>query len=214
MEWRLIKAGLAKIEIAPHQGKGWETTMHLESAGIVSKLYRVNDSYRALTDEKFCGTNVTLDALEGKRHRASKIDFDRVHHKTRYEERDLLKNAVIETKELAVPPCTHEIIGALSALRFQRIEPGNTTKISVTDGKKAVLARIDAQERETIKIDSKSYKTIRYEAFLFDNVLYRRKGRLLIWLTDDARHLPVQIQARLSFPIGTITIMLEKEEIL
>jgi hypothetical protein len=31
-------------------------------------------------------------------------------------------------------------------------------------------------------------------------------------VTDDARRLPVQIQVQMSFPIGTVTLQLEKEE--
>jgi hypothetical protein len=57
-----------------------------------------------------------------------------------------------------------------------------------------------------------TFKTIRYEAFLFSNVLYRRDGHLYVWLTDDGRKLPVRIQVRLQFAIGTITFQLEKEE--
>jgi len=33
-----------------------------------------------------------------------------------------------------------------------------------------------------------------------------------VWVTDDERHLPVQIRARMGFPIGSITLSLEKEE--
>jgi hypothetical protein len=55
-------------------------------------------------------------------------------------------------------------------------------------------------------------KTIRYEVFLFDNVLYKRSGHLHIWLTDDNSRLPVQLQVRLQFTIGTITLKLEKED--
>ncbi|HJY07662.1 MAG TPA: DUF3108 domain-containing protein, partial [Bryobacteraceae bacterium] len=91
-------------------------------------------------------------------------------------------------------------------------EPGKSASIPVTDGKKVAMARIDAQERETITIDNKQYHTIRYEAFLFDNVLYQRKARLWLWMTDDASRLPVQIRLRLSFPIGNITLFLDKEE--
>jgi hypothetical protein len=54
-------------------------------------------------------------------------------------------------------------------------------------------------------------KTIRYEAFLFDNILFRRSGHLHIWLTDDERRLPVQLQVKMNVAIGTITLRLEKE---
>jgi hypothetical protein len=47
---------------------------------------------------------------------------------------------------------------------------------------------------------------------MLNGVVYTRKGRLFIWLTDDARHLPVQIRLKLPFPIGTVTLQLQKEE--
>ena len=72
------------------------------------------------------------------------------------------------------------------------------------------MARIEAQERETVKTGSGTYKTIRYEAFLFNNVLFRRSGRLFAWLTDDDRRLPVQIRIRMPFYVGTVTLQLEK----
>ena len=66
-------------------------------------------------------------------------------------------------------------------------------------------------EHEQVKTPAGAFKTVRYEAFLFNNVIYSRSGRVYIWLTDDARRLPVQIQVRLQVHIGTITLQLEKE---
>ena len=82
----------------------------------------------------------------------------------------------------------------------------------MSDGKKSVMARVEAQQREDVKVPDAAYKTIRYEVFLFDNVLYRRSAHLHVWLTDDRRKLPVQVRVRLQFTIGTITLQLEKHE--
>jgi hypothetical protein len=71
---------------------------------------------------------------------------------------------------------------------------------------------VEAQMREQVKVPAGTFKTIRYEAFLFNDVLYRRQGHLYIWLTDDQRKLPVRVQVRLHFAIGTITFELEKDE--
>jgi hypothetical protein len=57
-----------------------------------------------------------------------------------------------------------------------------------------------------------TFKTVRYEIFLFNNVLYRRNAHLNVWLTDDRRRLPVQIRVRMPITIGTITLSLEKHE--
>jgi hypothetical protein len=82
----------------------------------------------------------------------------------------------------------------------------------VSDGKKFVQVKIESERREDLNTAMGPRKTIRYEIFLFDNVLYKRSGRMHIWLTDDNNRLPVQLQVRLQFTIGTITFKLEKEE--
>jgi hypothetical protein len=56
------------------------------------------------------------------------------------------------------------------------------------------------------------FKATRYEAFLFNGVLYGRKGRLFVWISDDEKRLPVQIRVQLPFYIGTVTVQLEKVE--
>ena len=129
----------------------------------------------------------------------------------KYDEHDLLKNTN-QHLETDIPPCAFEVTGALASLRLANLEPGKSTYLPITDGKKLVNARIEAQGKESLTIDGKAYQTVRYEAFLFDNVLYRRKGRLFLWMTDDADHLPVQFRLQLGFPIGNVTILLEKEE--
>jgi len=62
---------------------------------------------------------------------------------------------------------------------------------------------VEAQQREDVKTPEGVFHTIRYEAYLFDNVLYRRPAHLNIWLTDDRRKLPVEIRVRMQFAIGT-----------
>jgi hypothetical protein len=211
IEWRLITAGTADIELSPISTHTWETKIKLESAGVVTRLYEVHDDYQVRTDEKFCAATSSLKAQEAKRSRTSTLNFDPVRKKVHYEERDLVTNHVT-SRELDAPSCTHEIAGALSALRALTLEPGKSILLPLTDGKRFAMAKIEAQEKETIVVDGKSYPTIRYEAYVFDNVIYSRKGRLNIWMTDDADRLPIQMRIRLGFPIYNITLTLEKQE--
>jgi hypothetical protein len=82
----------------------------------------------------------------------------------------------------------------------------------MSDGKKSAMVRVEAQEREDVQTKAGNFKTIRYESSVFNGVIYKRSARLLIWLTDDARRVPVQIRVRLGFPIGSITLQLDKDE--
>ena len=92
------------------------------------------------------------------------------------------------------------------------MKPGQSAQMPVSDGRRAASVKVEAQEREEIKTATTTYKTIRCETFLMNGVVYSRKGRVFVWLTDDARRLPVQIQMRMSFPVGTVTLHLAKEE--
>lgn len=207
IEWRLITAGMAKVQRTANQ-----LNVRIESAGLVSKLYKVDDTYNTTYEGDLCTTSIQLNAQEGRRKRDTRVTFDRQRKKADYLERDLIKNVVVKQDQIDVPACVHDIAGALAELRVRHIEVGRSDEIAVSDGKKWANVRVEAQEREVIKVKDKPVKTVRYEAFIFNGVIYSRRARLLIWLTDDAAKLPVQIQARMSFPVGTVTLTLDKEE--
>ena len=211
IEWRLVTAGFATVEMSHAAAAAWQTSLNLESAGLVTRLYKILDKYKATTNDKFCGSYSVLDAQEGKRHTLTHLTFDNTRHKVNYEERDLLKNTSLK-KELDIAPCTHEITGALQALREMELQPGNWATLPVTNGKNMAYVKIQGQAKETLNITGKRCQAIRYEVFLFDNVLYKRKGRLLMWISDDSDRIPVQLRLQMGFPIGTVTVQLEKEQ--
>lgn len=211
VEWRLITAGAVTVELEREGSDSWQTNLHLESAGLVNRLYRVVDTYKASSDAKFCGSSAFLDAAEGKRHSTTHLTFDNTHHRVEWDDHDLVKNTT-EKKELDIAPCTYEITGALASLRAMDLPAGKWATFPITDGKKMARGKIEAQAKETLVIDGKTYPTIRYEVFLFDNVLYKRKGRLLVWITDNADRIPVQFRLLMGFPIGTVTVQLDKQQ--
>jgi hypothetical protein len=215
IEWRLISAGKARVEWTPQTQARTPSQIrfHLESVGLVSKLFKVEDDYNALLNPGLCAQAVQMTTHEGNRQRQTKITFnsDGVN-KADYLERDLVKNTVLLAQEIDIPPCVHDVLGGLYALRSLNLEPNQSTEIAVSDGKKSAMVKVEAQQREDIKTPEGVVKTIRYEVYLFNNVIYRRPAHLTLWLTDDRRKLPVEIRVRLQFTIGTITLHLEKHE--
>jgi hypothetical protein len=214
IEWRLISAGNAKLTWNPASRSSAmpsELRLHLESTGLVSRLYRVDDDYTALLSQNMCAQSTIITAHEGNRNKETRVTYDAPNRKAVYVEKDLTRNTTIN-HEVDIPPCVHDVIGGLLVLRTLRLEPGKTVQIPVSDGRKFVQAKIESVRREDLNTALGPRKTIRYEVFLFDNVLYKRSGHLHVWLTDDNSRLPVQLQVRLQFTIGTITFKLEKEE--
>jgi hypothetical protein len=214
IEWRLIPAGTAKFNWASMSGGGGaasEIRLHLESAGLVSRLFRVSDDYTASLGQNFCTQNTFLSAHEGNRSKETRVVFDAQTHKASYVEKDLIKNSTVN-HDVEIPGCVHDILSALMVLRNLKLEPGKTAQIPISDGKKFVQVKVESQRREEVKTTLGTFKTVRYEVFVFDNILFKRAGHLHVWLTDDDWRIPVQFQVRLQITIGTITFQLEKQE--
>ncbi len=214
IEWRLVSAGRARLSLGPapsSEKAELESKLHIESLGLVSRLFHVEDDYTSEMSKGFCAESTFMTAHEGSRSRETKVVYENVEKRAIYREKDLIKNTTT-LAETSVPSCVHDVVGGLMFLRGMNLEPGKSTQIPVSDGKKSVMLKIECQRRELLKTPLGDKKTVLYEIFAFNNVLYRRPGHLHIWLSDDAQRIPVQIQIRLQFTIGTITLRLDKEE--
>jgi hypothetical protein len=215
IDWRLFTAGKSKVELTttPQPRPGYQVNLHLESTGIVSKLFKVEDDYAANMNSAYCAQSLQMTTHEGSRLRETRITFDAEAKKASYLERDLARNnAIVLSQETDIPSCVHDVVGGLFFIRTLNLEPGQSTQVPVSDGKKSVMVRVEAQAREEVKTRDGTFKTIRYEVYLFDGVLYRRSAHVNVWVSDDRRKLPVQIRVRMTFTIGTINFQLEKHE--
>lgn len=208
VEWRLITAGWARLDYDAQN----TARVHLESQGLVSKLYRVNDNYLAVLDPYLCTSTVSMQAEEGSRKRETLITFDKERKRIRYLEKDLVKNQVLLDKAMVSGGCVNDIIGGLMRLRTMNLEPGQTLTLPLSDGKKLAQVKVESEAKEELKTPAGTFAVTRYVVNVFDGVLYDRKGTMVVWISNDARRWPVQIRARLPFYIGSITLQLEKEE--
>src|SRR5215831_8198500 len=79
VEWRLITAGKVQLgwTVSPQADKaGWQTKVHLESTGLVSKLFKVNDDYSSVMNENLCADSSLMNSQEGWRRRETRVTFD------------------------------------------------------------------------------------------------------------------------------------------
>lgn len=242
VEWRLIRAGTVTLEFhKAHATMKLESAGIVSSLVKILDAYDVDyqdgptesprttrngltptglpglnggwpDPLPATAAVRYCATSSVMDSKEGKRHHETRVTYDYARRRAFFVERDLIKDATLKETGVDIPACTSDVVGALLALRGLNLAPGQSTQLPVSDGRKFAQVRIEAQEREQIKTAAGSFSTIRYEADLLNGVVYPRKGHVHLWLTDDARRLPVQIRARLNFPVGAVTLQLEKEE--
>jgi hypothetical protein len=112
VEWRLVSAGDAKftwtsLSNAPMGAS--EVRLHLESKGLVSRLFHVNDDYTGMLGPNFCAQNTFLIAHEGSRNRETRVTYDAQRHEADYLEKDLTKNTTV-THQVEIPPCVHDVL--------------------------------------------------------------------------------------------------------
>jgi hypothetical protein len=70
---------------------------------------------------------------------------------------------------------------------------------------RTVTVAMKVEGKEEIKTPAGTFQTIKVEPTA-DEGIVKNRGNIWVWYTDDARHMPVQIQARLFW--GTITFHL------
>jgi len=91
----------------------------------------------------------------------------------------------------------------------QPLEIGHNFVMPVVDAMHNVPVTMKVEAREVVKTTLGTFKTIRVQPTA-DAGVVKNRGNIWIWYTDDDRHLPVQMRARLFW--GTITFRLVGNE--
>jgi hypothetical protein len=89
------------------------------------------------------------------------------------------------------------------------LEVGQNFTLPIADAMRVVAVTFKPEAREEIKTTAGTFQTIRVEP-MADAGVVKNRGNIWIWYSDDNRHLPVQMRARLFW--GTITLRLTSVE--
>ena len=123
-----------------------------------------------------------------------------------------LRNAVTgKTKhmEVAIPSCVTDLLTGVFYASSQPMELGHSFVIPVAEAMRVVPVTMKVEGREEVKTPLGVFKTLRVQPTAGSGVV-KNRGNIWIWYTDDERHLPVQMRARLF--LGTITFRLTANE--
>ena len=205
VDWRVFTAGTAVFQL-DQNGSVEKVSATADSTGAVNMLFPVVDRFQSGFDvHTGCSTGFNKQIQEGRRKIASELTFDYQHGKQSQYERNLVKGTATH-KEAGVPACVTDSLSAIFYEQSQPIATGQTTYFPLADSMRTVTVGMKAETHEEIKTPVGTFQTIKVEATA-DEGIVKNRGHIWIWYTDDARHLPVQIQAKLFW--GTITFHLQ-----
>jgi hypothetical protein len=227
--WMGIKAGRATLEargVVPLNG---QTAYHLvttaQSAPFISKFYRVDDrsdsylgvnSLRSLRFEKqlregsYRHNSQTAFDHEGKVATFRYLDFGPVPKGvSRLEEAE--KHTAYVSQEFPLHPGALDELSVLYYVRTLALPEGRTVLAKVFASKKNWDLEVKVLRRETLDTILGSRETLLVEPLLKFEGIFQQKGRVLVWLTDDAERIPVLMKSEVK--IGSFVSTLARREV-
>lgn len=212
---RGVNVGELRFSAKPSTGsvKGvWDINGEATAKGFLLKLFGAK--YRLQVDSVVAGDSFTV--LRTKkveedrgRVRTSEAVFDHATGKATWTDYgpDQMKPINSATVDFVEP--IQDVLTVLYFVRTQKLQPGQTFDVPMVDNGRVYRCSVKVMERKKIKTAVGRVNTIRVEPAIFgDDRVIRTRGTLSIWVTEDARRLPVKAQVKI--PVGTFDIKLKR----
>lgn len=206
--WSIFHAGQVVTTLtrsAEGSQNYFEVKATAHSQGFVSLVFRVDDEFQSVFNAKtLCSSRIVKKTSEGRRHKQTQIVFDELRRQALLDERDLShSNDAEKHDENDIPACVQDVVSAFYYLRAQQLHVGQEIQIPINDGAKTQEIVVQVQARDRIRTPLGAGRmAFRVEPRIFGG-LYKRKGRLLIWISDDQDRLPLRIRGESS--VGSVT---------
>jgi hypothetical protein len=208
VDWRVFTAGTAVFQIE-QQGTVQKIRATADTTGAVTMLFPVVDKFQAGFDTKTgCSTGFSKQVQEGRRKVSSELSFDYSQGKQKQVEKNLVKGTSKE-QVASIPACVTDSLSAMFYAASQPMALGQSIRLPLADSMRTVTVAMKVESKEEIKTPAGTFQTLKVEPTA-DEGIVKNRGHIWVWYTDDARHMPVQIQARLFW--GTITFHLQSYE--
>lgn len=206
--WMGIYVGKASFEAKNELGN---TTIvsKVDSAPVISSLYKVDD-YAQSRIVNGMPVSFKIRQHEGRYRSNKETIFDINNKKIIYFNH--LKGEKYEHTAATQPLWPlWDIISGFYYMRTLPFEVGKTLYISIFDSNKFYSAEVKVIGKEKIKVsDNWKTDTIIIKPILQSDGLFKRKGDILIWLTDDENRIPVKVETSVS--IGKVTAKIKSIE--
>lgn len=172
-----------------------------KSSPVVSTFYRVENRVESSID---AGTLSPRRMIFHRREGKRKNDFDVTFHQADGTVTSI-KDGVANT--LSVPPGTQDAVSCLYYLRsLPLLRPGSALAMTVHHDKKNYRLEVQIEAVEKVKGPWGEVEALRVLAIMPFQGIFLNEGNIRVWLTNDARRLPVMMKAKVI--IGSIVARL------
>lgn len=204
VDWRVFPAGTATLHFEA-DGNREKISATADTTGAINLLFHVSDKFQSTFDRTTgCSYEFDKQTVEGRRQINSTLKMDYAAGKSILDEKNMVTG---QTKHVEKPiaGCLTDLLTGIYYAASQSLVVGKNFVVPVVDAMHTVPVTMKVESREEVKTPLGTFKTIRVQPTA-DAGVVKNRGDIWIWYTDDDRHLPVQMRARLFW--GTITFRL------
>jgi hypothetical protein len=203
LAWVRVIGGTAQMTIGPVAGQPtYRMTSLMQSNSVFSLIFRVRDEVESVVDRQAFSTiryQKVLNERGKTKNELTVIDPER-------------HVAVRKGSEIPVPHPVFDPLSLMYHLRTLELTPGTTLRFSVIADGRVYVMEAAVTGREVIQSEAGRFETVVVEPKMQEGGIFRdERNKLVLWYSDDARHLPVRIRSE--FKAGNITATLRSVQI-
>ena len=162
-------------------------------------VYKVEDHYLTYVDvDAIAPLKFEQHIREGTYRRDFIAEFDQAKHMAKTTE-----------GQYPIPEYVHDIMSAFYFVRtidFSGYLPGETTTLHNFYKDKSYELGVRFLGRQELEVEAGTFKTVVVEPLVKEGGLFKSEGRIVIWLSDDDRKIPVRVNTKVV--IGSIDVEL------
>ncbi len=173
---------------------------------LVARLYTLYYRMESVLDAvSLLPQRSTLYAEEGKKRRTGITRFDRPGRRATFEEQDA---ASAPASNFAIPSGTLDGLSAVYALRTRTLRAGDRVSFPVADDGNLYDVQIAVGEPERVSVPFGATSAWKLSVDIVDAKGQPAANNAVVWMANDARRLPVKLQAGL--PVGDFVLLLRE----
>ncbi|HKQ56644.1 MAG TPA: DUF3108 domain-containing protein [Candidatus Eisenbacteria bacterium] len=202
VRYGFIQAGEATLEVPEvktYKGRQvYSLVARAESNKFFSAFYKVQNRIESYWDETgYYSRRFFENRHEGGYHEQNEILFDYKRGEAVYQK---------DGQKIPIPPNCQDALSSFYYTRTQALPLGGSVLFDYHASHKSQPIEVKVLGRQKVETPAGTYNCVVIEPILRAAGIFQNRGRLVIWLTDDDRRIPVMMKSKVT--IGSISVVL------